>query len=123
MIKKILIMFVVFCLFGALTFGVAVLAAPDSVALPVVITQETPCPVAACTQPDGGCHAAKPSPIPDGSFTMLCPRVTSCSDTSCHAWDRLTTHYNKPSDASLNLWILAPVLLTVGLVLLVRKMR
>lgn len=123
MIKKLIITLVVFCLFGALTFGAGMLAAPNSVTLPVAITPETPCPVAACTQPDGACHAAQASPIPDGSFAMLCPKVVGCSDVSCHAWDRLTTHYNKPSDSSMNLWIIAPVIATVGLVLLVRKIR
>jgi len=123
MTKKLLITFVAFVLVGMIVFGVGALATQGSATLPIAITPDTPCPVAACTQPDGGCHAAQSAPVPDGSFTMVCPKVASCSDSSCHAWDRLTTHYNKPSDSSLNLWILTPVLFTVCLVLIVRKMR
>ncbi|MCL1846756.1 MAG: hypothetical protein FWF91_02170 [Coriobacteriia bacterium] len=123
MIKRFLASLVVFALFGAVVFGATSLAAPNGFALPGAITAQTPCPVAACTQPDGGCHAAQAAPVPNGSFTMLCPKVEGCSDTSCHAWDRLTTHYNRPSDSSLNLWILVPVVFTLGLVLIVRKTR
>jgi len=123
MFKKTVITIVVFVLIGVLVYGVAALAAPDSVALPETITESTPCPVANCSQPDGGCHAAAEAPVPDGSFTMTCPKVTTCSDSSCHAWERLSTHYLRPSDFSMNLWILVPVVLAVGLVLLIRKMR
>ena len=49
-----------------------------------------------------------------------CP-VTGCASVECHAWDSLTTRYHQASDASLNLWLLAPVALVVGLVLIVRK--
>lgn len=45
----------------------------------------------------------------------------SCASTECHAWDTLATRYYQASDASLNLWVLAPVALVVGLVLIVRK--
>ncbi len=121
--KKLIITLVIFILFGVATFGVSAFASPDSVALPSVITESTPCPVAACTQPDGGCHTSADPPVVDGSFSMTCPKIESCSDTSCHAWDRLTNRYNRPSDVSLNLWILAPVIFTLGLVLLVRRMR
>jgi hypothetical protein len=123
MLKKLLIALVVFLAFGIATFGAGALASPDVVALPKPITDATPCPVAGCTQTDGACHAANPVPVPDGSFTMTCPRVTSCSDVQCHAWDRIEAPRNKPSDASLNLWILAPVLLTLGLVRIVKKSR
>jgi hypothetical protein len=123
MLKRLSITLVVFLAFGALIFGVGALVAPGSVALPAVIVADTPCPVAGCTRTDGACHAAAPAPVPDGSFTMACPKFTGCFDTVCHAQDRLTTHYNRPLDASLNLWILAPVLLIVGLVLIVQKLR
>ena len=53
---------------------------------------------------------------------MTCPEA-ACSSTECHAWDSLTNRYHQASDASLNLWILAPVVLVVGLVLLVKKVR
>ncbi len=121
--KKLLVTFVIFVLFGVATFGISAFASPTSVALPTTITEETPCPVAGCIQPDGGCHTAEAPPVVDGSFSMTCPKITSCSDITCHAGDRLINRYNQPSDASLNLWILAPVVLTLGLVLLVRKMR
>jgi hypothetical protein len=123
MLKKSLIILVVFLVLGLATFGAGALAVPDSVALPEVITATTPCPVAGCTQPDGACHAADAVPVPDDNFEMVCPKVKGCADTTCHAWDRLTTHYNRPSDSSLNLWILAPVVFTVALVFIVRKMR
>ena len=51
---------------------------------------------------------------------MTCPEA-SCASTECHAWNSLTTRYRQASDASLNLWVLAPVALVVGLVLIVRK--
>lgn len=121
--KRLLISLAVFLLVGLMAYGAAAWAAPGEVVAPTAITPDVPCPVAGCTQPDGACHAASAAPSPDGSFAMACPKVKACSDTACHAWDRLTTHYSKPSDSSLNLWILAPVLFTVGLVLIVRKMR
>ena len=49
-----------------------------------------------------------------------CPAV-GCASVECHAWDTLATRYHQASDASLNLWILAPVALVMGLVLIVRK--
>jgi hypothetical protein len=122
MVKRAFITVFVFVLVGAVAFGAAALAAPAQVALPQVITADTPCPVAGCTQPDGLCHAAAVPPEADGSFEMLCPRAAGCTDTTCHAQERLTGHYNRPSDMSMNLWILAPVVLIVGLVLLVRKL-
>jgi hypothetical protein len=121
--KRLVMTLVTFLVLGAIIFGASALAAPGTVVLSVTIASDTLCPVAGCAQPDGACHASKPAPLPDGSFTMICPKVKSCSDTSCHAQDRLTTHYNKPLDASLNLWSLAPVLLTAGLVLVVQKLR
>jgi hypothetical protein len=123
MLKKLLIVIAPFLVFGLVTFGAAALASPDAVAVPEAITSTTPCPVVGCAQTDGACHAAKPAPVPDGSFEMSCPRVKGCSDIQCHAWDRIEATRYKPSDVSLNLWILAPVLLTIGLVLIVRKSR
>ena len=37
--------------------------------------------------------------------------------------DSLVGRYHQASDASLNVWILAPVVLVVALVLIVRKVR
>ncbi|MDR1422505.1 MAG: hypothetical protein LBI64_06555 [Coriobacteriales bacterium] len=119
--KKLLISFLLFVVVGALVFATGRLASP-AVALPEMIVETTPCPVATCVQPDGACHAAAPAPIPDGTFAMSCPRVEGCADTSCHAWERIETSLrSQPSDISLNLWIIVPVLLCVGLVALVRK--
>jgi hypothetical protein len=119
--KKAVLTVVAFVLMGAAVFGTAALAVPGEVSVPQRITGETPCPVAGCTQPDGACHAGALSPVPDGSFVMECPKARGCSSTECHAADRLTSHYNAPSDFSMNLWILAPVVLVVALVLIVKK--
>jgi hypothetical protein len=123
MLKRLIATSLFFVLVAAGAYLALAAAAPDGVALPETITAATPCPVAGCTQPDGACHAADAAPVPDGSFAMVCPKVKGCADTTCHAWDRLTTHYNRPNDSSLNLWILAPVVFTVALVLVVKKMR
>ena len=52
---------------------------------------------------------------------MACPEA-GCASIECHAWDTLATRYRRASDASLNLWILAPVVLVGLLVLIVRKL-
>jgi hypothetical protein len=121
--KRLVITFLFFVLVAASVYPALAATAPDGASFLERITPDTPCPVVGCTQLDGACHAAAAAPVPDGSFTMLCPKVKGCSDIACHAWDRLTAHYRKPSDSSMNLWILAPVLFTVGLVLVVRKIR
>jgi hypothetical protein len=109
-------------LVGGLVLIVGWAAGQPSVAAPQRITAQTACPVAGCTQPDGSCHAAAAPPSPDGSFEMVCPRITGCSDIECHAWNRIDSTSSKPNDVSLNLWIIVPVVLAVGLVLLVRKL-
>jgi hypothetical protein len=121
--KKLIITVAAFAVVAILVFAAGMAAAPGEVGAPQAITAATPCPVAACTQPDGGCHAGAEAPQPDGTFEMACPKVDGCTNASCHAWDSLTNHYNKPIDASLNLWILTPVVVVVGLVLLVLKMK
>ena len=78
----------------------------------------SPCPVAGCAS--DACHGFDDVPEPDGVHEMTCPEA-SCASTECHAWNSLTTRYHQASDASLNLWVLAPVALVVGLVLIVRK--
>ncbi|MDR1014809.1 MAG: hypothetical protein LBL86_07525 [Coriobacteriales bacterium] len=123
MLKRLAVTCLFFVLVAASVYPALTATAPEGASLPERITPDTPCPVAGCTQPDGGCHAAAAAPVPDGGFVMLCPKVEGCADATCHAWDRLTAHYRRPSDSSMNLWILAPVLFTVGLVLLVRKIR
>ncbi|MDR2109496.1 MAG: hypothetical protein LBP28_08600 [Coriobacteriales bacterium] len=121
--KRILPTIVLFLLVAVLVFFAAQALDGQSVALPQAIGAETPCPVAGCTQPDGACHAAAAAPVPDGSFEMVCPRVAGCADVNCHAWDRIEsgTMRDKPSDISMNLWIIAPVILVLALVALVRK--
>ncbi|HIT51664.1 MAG TPA: hypothetical protein IAA95_05630 [Candidatus Aveggerthella excrementigallinarum] len=71
--------------------------------------------VGAVADPDVGAPQAI---VPESA----CP-VVGCASGECHAWDSLTDRYHQASDASLNLWILAPVVLVVGLVLLVKKVR
>jgi hypothetical protein len=112
----------VFALVGAVVFLAGWALDRQSVALPGRITAASPCPVAGCTQPDGSCHADSAYPAPDGSFEMYCPRVEGCADTDCHAWGRIGDTRAKPSDASMNLWILAPVVLVLVLVGVARKL-
>jgi hypothetical protein len=121
MLRRLLLALFTFGLVGALTFLVGWAVGQPTVVLPERITVTTVCPVAGCAQADG-CHAAMPAPVPDGSFEMLCPRTEGCTDVECHAWDHIKASRSRPSDASLNLWILAPMVLVVGLVLLIRKL-
>ena len=119
MIRKTLITLVVFALVGACVFGAGALADPD-VGAPQAITAESACPVVGCVS--GECHDFGNVPQPDGVHEMDCPEA-SCSSVECHAWDTLADGYRQASDASLNLWILAPVVLVVALVAIVRKVR
>ena len=120
--KKILITLLVFIVMGVFVFGIMRLTNQQSVALPERIAPDTPCPVVGCTQPDSGCHADGPYPEPDGVILMECPRDVGCTDSQCHAWDRIEMRRTSPNDASMNLWILAPVVLVLLLVGLVRKL-
>ena len=117
MARKIILAFAAFALAGACVFGAGALADP-SVGLPRAIAADSPCPAAGCAS--GECHGFDNVPAPDGVHEMSCPEAT-CASAECHAWDALATRYHQASDASLNLWILAPVMLVVGLVLIVRK--
>lgn len=118
MAKKTLITLATFFLVGACVFAAGALA-DSSVGLPQTIAEDSPCPATECA--NGACHGFDAIPEPDGITEMTCPEAR-CSSIECHAWDTLTTRYYQPSDASLNLWILAPVALVIGLVLLVKKM-
>lgn len=118
MVKKTLVTLAAFLLVGACVFGAGALADP-SVGLPRAIAEDSPCPATSCAS--GSCHGFDDVPEPDGATEMSCPEA-SCSSVECHAWDTLATRYYQPSDMSLNLWVLAPVALVVGLVLLVKKM-
>ncbi len=119
MFRKVIITIVVFLLAGLCVFGIGVAVSSD-VTAPQAITPESACPVVGCAS--GECHGFDNVPQPDGVHEMTCPEA-SCSSVECHAWDALTGRYHQASDASLNLWILAPVVLVVGLVLLVKKVR
>lgn len=118
MLKKTVITLLVFVLVGAAVFG-AVAAANPAVGLPRVIAADSACPVAGCAS--GACHGFDDVPVPDGVHEMRCPEA-GCASTACHAWDTLETRYYRTSDASLNLWIIAPVAMVGLLVLIVRKL-
>ena len=76
------------------------------------------CPAAGCAS--GACHGFDDVPAPDGATEMSCPEA-SCASGECHGWDSLIGRYHQASDMSLNVWILAPTLLVMGLWLLVRR--
>ncbi|WP_080799158.1 hypothetical protein [Arabiibacter massiliensis] len=116
MVRKLLITLAAFLLAGAAVLAAGVAAEPATGVLP--ISADSPCPAAGCAS--GECHGFDDVPEPDGVHEMSCPEA-SCASVECHAWDSLVTRYHQASDASLNLWLLAPVALVVGLVLIVRK--
>ena len=118
MLRKLLITLAAFAVVGAAVFGAGAVAEPATGLRP--IEADSPCPAAGCAS--GTCHGFDDVPEPDGVHEMACPEA-SCASVECHAWDSLATRYRQASDASLNLWILAPVALVVGLVLIVRKVR
>lgn len=117
MVRKALITLAVVVIVGGCVFGAAALSDSD-VGAPRAITADSACPVTGCAS--GECHGFDNVPQPDGVHEMNCPEV-SCSSVECHAWDTLLDRYHQASDASLNLWILAPVVLVVALVAIVRK--
>lgn len=117
--KKILVTLGAFLIVGLCTYGAASVA-DASVGLPRAIEADSPCPATGCAS--GECHGFDAVPLPDGVHEMQCPEAT-CASVECHAWASLTTRYYQPSDASLNLWLLMPVALVVGLVLLVKKVK
>ena len=108
---------VAFLLAGACVLAAGAAAEPATGVRP--IEADSPCPAVGCAS--GECHGLDDVPAPDGIHEMNCPEA-SCSSVECHAWDTLATRYRQASDASLNLWVLAPVVLVVALVLLVRKL-
>ena len=114
MLKKTLLALAAFAVAGALALGAGFMLESDSAVKP--IEAGSPCPVVGCAS--GECHGFGDVPEPDGVTEMSCPEAT-CADVECHAWDTLQGRYKQASDASLNIWILAPVVLVVGLVLLV----
>ena len=83
------------------------------------IAADSPCPAAGCAS--GVCHGFEAVPEPDGVHEMMCPEA-GCTSVECHGWDSLIGRYHQASDMSLNVWILMPVALVLGLWLLVRRM-
>ena len=115
--KKIVATLAVFLAAAAVVAGAAGMTRPDAlVARPG--TAESPCPVVGCAS--GACHGFDDVPDPDGVTEMTCPEA-GCASVECHAWEALAARYHQASDASLNLWILMPVVLVVALVALVKK--
>lgn len=104
------------CVLGA---GACAQGGPDAVA-PRAITQASACPATGCAS--GACHGYDDVPEPDGIHEMTCPEA-GCASVECHAWDTLRGRYHQASDASLNVWVLMPVVLVLALVFVVRKVR
>ena len=117
MFKKLLVTLVAFLLAGACVLAAGAAAEPATGVRP--IEADSPCPAVGCAS--GSCHGFGDVPEPDGVHEMACPEA-GCASVECHAWDTLATRYHRASDASLNLWILAPVVLVGLLVLIVRKL-
>lgn len=115
--KKFLIVLATFCLVVGVTLAAGNASAPGSVRV-AALTEASPCPVTGCAS--GTCHGFDNVPEPDGTHELVCPE-SGCAALDCHAWEALTGRYHKASDASLNLWILLPTVLVVGLVLMLKK--
>lgn len=119
--KKTLITALVFTVVACFVFLAGGIAGADrGVSLPAQITEQSACPVVGCAS--GVCHGYEDVPEPDGIHAMTCPEK-HCESIECHAWNVLESRYGKASDFSLNLWVLAPVALVLGLVLIVKKVR
>ena len=117
MFQKLLVTLVAFLLAGACVLAAGAAAEPATGVRP--IEADSPCPAVGCAS--GSCHGFGDVPEPDGVHEMACPEA-GCASVECHAWDTLATRYRRASAASLNLWILAPVVLVGLLVLIVRKL-
>lgn len=116
MVRKFLITLAAFAIVG--TCALAAGNAADPATGIRIIDSGSSCPAVGCAS--GSCHGFDDVPEPDDIHEMMCPKE-GCTSVECHAWDSLMTRYHQASDASLNLWILAPMALVVGLVLIVRK--
>ena len=119
MVKKFLLCLAAFAVAAVAVYGICYgLGKGDGVGMPQAITADSPCPVVLCAS--GECHGFDNVPTPDGIHEMKCPEV-NCSSTDCHAWETLSSRYHQASDGSLNVWVLAPILLVLGLVLIVKR--
>lgn len=113
--KKAFITIGVFTLFVVLVVVAGIIADPTSAIH--LVRSDSPCPVTGCASEE--CHGFDNIPEPDGIHEMICPEA-GCASTECHAWDSLIGRYHQASDASLNVWILMPVALVVGLIVMMR---
>ena len=68
-----------------------------------------------------GFAAAPSTAIQPIAADSPCP-AAGCASDACHGWGSLIERYHQASDMSLNVWILMPVALVLGLWLLVRRM-
>ena len=116
MSKKVLAAGILVALVVAVTLAGFAMA-PSTAIQP--IAADTPCPATGCAS--GACHGFDAVPEPDGVHEMVCPEA-GCASVECHGWDSLIGRYHQASDMSLNVWILMPVALVLGLWLLVRRM-
>ena len=120
MAKRLMCVLVAFALVAVCVFA-AVSISSQGVGLPSAIGVDSPCPATGCAS--GECHDYENVPMPDGVHEMNCPEST-CASTECHAWQTLVGGgYRSASDASLNLWVLGPVVFFGGLILLLKKVR
>ncbi len=118
MAKRLICVIAAFALASACVFAAASVSSA-SVDLPRTIDASSPCPATGCAS--GECHDYANVPAPDGIHEMACPEST-CASTECHAWETLVGGgYRSASDASLNLWVLGPVVFFGGLILLLKK--
>lgn len=116
MSKKVLAAEILVALVVAVTLAGFAMA-PSTAIQP--IAADSPCPATGCAS--GACHGFDAVPEPDGVHEMVCPEA-GCASVECHGWDSLIGRYHQASDMSLNVWILMPVALVLGLWLLVRRM-
>ena len=119
MAKKLVCVIAAFALAAACVFAAASVSSA-SVGAPRCIDAASPCPATGCAS--GECHDYGSVPAPDGVHEMACPE-SACASVECHAWETLVGGgYRSASDASLNLWVLGPVVFFGGLVLLLKRM-
>lgn len=116
MSKKVLAAGILVALVVAVTLAGFAMA-PSTAIQP--IAADSPCSATGCAS--GACHGFDAVPEPDGVHEMVCPEA-GCASVECHGWDSLIGRYHQASDMSLNVWILMPVALVLGLWLLVRRM-
>ena len=110
MVKKLICVIAAFALAAACVF-LAASVSSVSLGAPQHIDAASPCPATDYANVPG----------PDGVHEMVCPEST-CASVECHAWDTLVSGgYRSASDASLNLWVLGPVVFFGGLILVLKK--